>query len=475
MPAGGGTGTGGQIMSKVACYVCNYNGKDYAQNCIASVLKQIRVSENFHLYLVDNASTDGSVDCVREEFGIAVSVIRNPVNLGGAGGFNTALKDALQKSYDYCILLDNDITLAEGCISNLVRYMDEHADVGCIGAKIMVMDHPDYMQEFGVHLDFERYGLKHDYWYELDQGTEEVIESDCVASCALIARVSCLNQTRLFPEENFLYWDDLEFTYQIKLAGYRVVSLASAVAYHKGKKKPGTDTAPGYYGMRNRIKFFARYEKEEGLPRLCRNILEEYFQFFFGSASKGFHAANSSRMFALDDFVHKCYGKAENRKVFPMDEKEDRVKKITSGMEVIYLELPETEDDVLMETAGALCRRLDEISHIQKVVGVVGDSAKADSVMRNLKHYYGKELECTAAEHLDGVVFRPCRHIKDVREDIRPIVWIDKYLNCVETQEDYQYVRTYPYLRDFFVNIHYDWMMQGILEERNRENGLGKV
>lgn len=142
------------------------------------------------------------------------------------------------------------------------------------------------------------------------------------------------------------------------------------------------------------------------------------------------------------------------------------------GRETVYLELPETEEDVLMETAGALCRRLDEIGHIHKVVGVVGDSAKADRVMRKLKKYYEKELECIAAEHLDGVVFRPCRHIKDVREDIRPIVWIDKYLNCVETQEDYEYVRAYPYLRDFFVEIHYEWLMQGILEERNRENGL---
>ena len=224
---------------------------------------------------MDNASTDGSAECIRKAYGTQVTVLENVVNLGGAGGFNRALKDAVERGYTYVILLDNDVTLAPGCILALTQYMEEHEEVGCIGTKIMMMDHPEYMQEFGVHLDFEHYNLIHDYWFELDQGTEEIIESDCVASCALIARVSCLSKTDLFPEENFLYWDDLEFTYQIKLAGYKVISLASAVAYHKGKKKPCNNTAPGYYGIRNRLKFFAKYESEERLSHLCRNILED--------------------------------------------------------------------------------------------------------------------------------------------------------------------------------------------------------
>lgn len=472
------------MAGRTGCYVCNYNGKEYVRKCLKSVLAQAEVNDSFQLYMVDNASTDGSVECVREDFGEKVNLLCNPVNLGGAGGFNTALKDAMKKGYDYVILLDNDIELGKGCISNFIQYMDAHEETGCAGAKIMIMDHPEYMQEFGVHLDFERYRLIHDYWYELDQGTEEVIESDCLASCALIIRTSCLESTNLFPEENFLYWDDLEFTYQIKLAGYRVVSLASCVAYHKGKKKPGTDTAPGYYGIRNRVKFFSKYEKEERLSQLCRNILEEYFQFFFGSASKGFQASNSSRMFALDDFVHKCYGKADSRKVFPMDEKDDRVKKITEGVDTVYVMLPETGNDALMEAVGALCRRLDEIDHVKRVVGVAEDYTENDaennaenntgtgnrveSFQEKLIRYYGRKLEVVSQVQKDVVIFRPCSHIKDVTEDIRPAVWVDKYLNCVGTWEDYQYVKAYPYLRDFFVDMHYEWLMQGILEERRR-------
>lgn len=460
-------------MSEIGCYVCNYNGKEYAKKCIQSVLGQIQGYEKFNLFLVDNASTDDSVKCIREEYGAEVTILENAVNLGGAGGFNRALMDAMDRNYTYVILLDNDITLAPGCISALVQYMEEQDDVGCIGAKINMMDHPDYMQEFGVHLDFEKYVLRHDYWYELDKETEEVIESDCVASCALIVRVSCLNGTDLFPEENFLYWDDLEFTYQIKRSGYRVISLASAVAYHKGKKKACTDTASYYYGMRNRIKFFSKYETEERLPRLCRNLLEDCFQYFFGSAMKGFHASNSSRMFALDDFVHKQYGMIDSCKCFAMDEEADRVGKIVENKKAICVKLPGEATEVFFEATGALCRRLDELGYIERKIMLVSSIMEEESIKGRLRQYYEGDVECS--EFNDGIemVFRPCSHIKDIIEDIRPAVWFDKYLNCVENEEDYRYVKAYPYLLDFFMKTHYEWLMAGIVAERKRDRKDG--
>ena len=455
-------------MPKTACYICNFNGKEYVEKCISSVLEQAQVNELFHLYLIDNASTDGTVECVKEKFGAIVEIIQNSVNLGGAGGFNVALKDAIAKKYDYVVLLDNDVTLAPDCISNLIRYMDEHSDVGCAGAKIMIMDHPEYIQEFGVHLDFEHYGLIHDYFGEMDRGTEYVIESDCVASCALIARISCLNQTNLFPTENFLYWDDLEFTYQIKLAGYKVVSLASAVVYHKGKKKEATDTALGYYGMRNRVKFFSKYEKEERLPHLCRNILDDCFQFFFGNALKGLHASNSSRMFALDDFVHKHYGKVDGYKIYSMDRKEDKIKKIVEDQKAVYIELPNKNDPILMKCVGTLCRRLDEVKSIGQVRIVLTQDMEQDDIQEILKCYYEKEAEYVHSINSNGIVFRPCLHVKDVTEDISPIIWIDQYLNCIKDNDDFKWIQSYPYIKEFFINIHYEWLMQGILNERKR-------
>ena len=78
-------------------------------------------------------------------------------------------------------------------------------------------------------------------------------------------------------------------------------------------------------------------------------------------------------------------------------------------------------------------------------------------------------MECSTDPVKNGVIFRPCNHVKNITKDIRPAVWFDKYLNCVENQEDYRYIEAYPYLQEFFVNIHYEWLMKGILAERERK------
>lgn len=451
-------------MARVGCYICNFNGRDYVVNCAASVLGQMEISDNFRLYVVDNASTDDSVTELQKRFGNKVEIIQNDVNLGGAGGFNTGLRHAQQCDYDYVILLDNDITVADGCINNLIQYIDQDSSIGCVGTKIMIMDRPEYIQEFGGQLDWEQYDLIKDYWYELDTGTEDVIESDWVSSCALIARVDAVKKTTLFPEENFLFWDDIDFTYQFKKAGYKVMSLASAKVYHKGKKKPVTNTALGYYGMRNRVKFFSKYEEQDRLPHFCRNILEQYFHTFFGSASKGFLKANSSRMFALDDFVHKCYGRIADYKLYKMDEKQDSLHFALKNVKSVLIEYP--EDESLLEAVGVLCRRLDEYPEIEKAVLVKnpGDEKHGKNVLRR---YYEKEIHFTDA-YTDELVMKPCIHFRNVQENIFPKIWFDKYLNCIVDEDGYDRVQAFSYMKDFFVNTLYEWLMAGILEERKR-------
>ena len=220
--------------------------------------------------------------------------------------------------------------------------------------------------------------------------------------------------------------------------------------------------------MRNRVKFFAKYEKEEKLSYLCKNILEDCFAFFFGSAMKGFLASNSSRMFALDDFVHKHYGKIDPEKVFSMDEKEDSIWQIVKNEEVVYIEFPDKEKALLMEAVGSLFRRLDEMNHIKQVLLLLAPGKDIDKAKAELKRYYEKDVIFVSEIEKNGSIFRPCSHFTKVNEDISPIIWFDKYLNCIKNHEDFKYIKSYPYLKEFFVNMHYDWLMKGILEERKR-------
>ncbi len=85
-------------MKKIGIVICNYNKKEYVVNCIQSVLES--KTDDFDIYVVDNASTDGSVEAVREQYGEQVTLLVNSENLGGSGGFNTGIRKVLEEDYE---------------------------------------------------------------------------------------------------------------------------------------------------------------------------------------------------------------------------------------------------------------------------------------------------------------------------------------------------------------------------------------
>ena len=425
-------------MESKTCYIVNFNAKEYVLSCLDSVINSSKLPDGIEICVVDNASTDGSAQAVKDTYGARVRVIENEKNLGGAGGFNTALRDAIDNNIKYAILLDNDIRVDKNCISNMISYLDEHADVGAVGAKIMIMDKPEFIQEFGGHLDMNNYYFKTDYWYEKDNENIENIESEWLTSCAVAVRMEAAKKTNLFPEENFLFWDDIQFTWEIGKSGYKLISLADAKVWHKGKKKALVNTSAAYYSMRNRTKFFAVCEKEERLAFFCEKILDEYFNVFFGSALKGLDKMNSTRMFALDDFVHKNYGKIRDDVLWGFDGNADKIHLLNLDNKKIFIKDDKNSSIEMQETINILQNRLEQLQ------AVVVDNEK-DSDM----------------------VFVPCSHIADVKEDILPKIWFDKYLNIIADEKDYGYVKAMPYMKELFVKMHYDWLMQGIVEERD--------
>ena len=148
-------------MKQVAIVICNYNKIDYVLNCINSV--KISSNENYDIYVVDNASTDGSADAIKKEFGQSINLIVNNVNLGGSGGFNTGIKEALKKDYKYVMLLDNDVILDKNAIQAAFEYMEENSDVAVVGSKLYSMDITNQIQELGANIDFENFYIKPNY------------------------------------------------------------------------------------------------------------------------------------------------------------------------------------------------------------------------------------------------------------------------------------------------------------------------
>ena len=112
-------------MNPIAAVICNYNKSKYVTECIQSVLESS--VRNFDIIVVDNASTDDSAACIREKYAGKLVLLENQENLGGSGGFNTGIRYAMEKGYEYVWCLDNDVLVDEKAVSVLYDFLENYS------------------------------------------------------------------------------------------------------------------------------------------------------------------------------------------------------------------------------------------------------------------------------------------------------------------------------------------------------------
>lgn len=325
-------------MKTTGIVICNYNKCDYVLGCIQSVLES--KTDDYDLYVVDNASTDDSVEKIQELYGDRLNLIVNEENLGGSGGFNTGIRKVVSAGYKYVWCLDNDVLVDEEALPYLVKFLDEHEETGMVGSKVYHMENPDYVQQFGITIDFNELCVEAKYLNEFEDGTmPEVVYSDAVAACSVLVRTSLIKEIGPMPEANFLYWDDTEWGYRCNRAGYKVASYGKSKVLHAmGAKKESVNTFPVYYAWRNWINFFIKYTPEEDMERVAETFIQSVFEIVYGGYYRGEYNKAKTVMYAYDDALHGVYGKAPADKIFDIDYDHSKLQKLVEGKEVIYIE-----------------------------------------------------------------------------------------------------------------------------------------
>lgn len=325
-------------MKTTGIVICNYNKCDYVLGCIQSVLES--KTDDYDLYVVDNASTDDSVEKIQELYGDRLNLIVNEENLGGSGGFNTGIRKVVSAGYKYVWCLDNDVLVDEEALTYLVKFLDEHEETGMVGSKVYHMENPDYVQQFGITIDFNELCVEAKYLNEFEDGTmPEVVYSDAVAACSVLVRTSLIKEIGPMPEANFLYWDYTEWGYRCNRAGYKVASYGKSKVLHAmGAKKESVNTFPVYYAWRNWINFFIKYTPEENMERVAETFIQSVFEIVYGGYYRGEYNKAKTVMYAYDDALHGVYGKAPADKIFDIDYNHSKLQKLVEGKEVIYIE-----------------------------------------------------------------------------------------------------------------------------------------
>jgi len=214
------------MMARVSVIVLNWNGKPFLKECLDSLRTQ--TFRDFETILVDNGSTDGSVQYARQEFP-DVRIVGLDYNAGFARGNNMGIQAS---SGQYIALLNNDARAHPRWLEALTTTLDARPEVGFCTSKILLYDQPGVIDSAGDLFYTCGVGEKRGR-SETDRGQFAQLQP-VFGACAAAAlyRRSMLEDVGLFDEDFFAYAEDVDLSFRAQLAGYQCLYVPEAVVYH---------------------------------------------------------------------------------------------------------------------------------------------------------------------------------------------------------------------------------------------------
>ena len=232
-------------LGLVTVVIVNWNGGLYIRECLNSLEKQ--TVPEFSIIMVDNGSSDGSLELVRESFA-EVHIIPLEKNLGFAGGNNIALKGV---TTEFVALLNNDAMPHANWLANLVDALHNHPTTGFAASKMLFYHKPDLIDRAGDVFTTAGTALLRGRGKDAEAYDKKEYVFGACAGAALY-RTAMLRDIGLFDEDFFLLYEDVDLSFRAQLNGYRCIYVPEAVVYHVGSGSIGDDSPTSvYYSHRN--------------------------------------------------------------------------------------------------------------------------------------------------------------------------------------------------------------------------------
>jgi len=294
---------------KVAIIILNWNGWRDTIECLES-LQQITYP-NYQIIVVDNGSTDDSVEKIKAwargeipveskflkydpstkpvqwiEYDRATAeasgsteeetklrglppyhrlvIIQTGDNLGFSGGNNIGIKYALAQGADYVLLLNDDTVVAPGFVEPLIEVCIQDRNVGMAGPKINYYDHPDTIHSAGGKVSLWRGQAWHVGLLEKDVGQYEAIRAvEYLTGCVLLVSREVCETIGLLDENYFLYFEDTDWCLRARSAGFELVYVPSSQVWHKTSITLWTsrNTTQAFYLTRNQLYFMRKHAR----------------------------------------------------------------------------------------------------------------------------------------------------------------------------------------------------------------------
>ena len=223
----------------VSIILVNWNTRELLYNCINSVYRNTSNS-NFEIIVVDNASSDDSVDMLKLEFG-DVKVIANTKNRGFSAANNQGM---LASKGRYILLLNSDTIVLDNAIDKAVAFADAHKQVAVVGPRVLNPDNTlqltcfmfpsilnmllsaSYLYKLFPKSRF--FGRERMTWWSRD----DVREVDVVTGCFMLVRREAIEAVGMMDERFFMYGEETDWCYRFKQAGWKVMFTPISTIIH---------------------------------------------------------------------------------------------------------------------------------------------------------------------------------------------------------------------------------------------------
>jgi len=227
--------------------VLNWNGKKWLNDCFRSLRKINYPKSRYEVIMIDNASSDDSVAYVKKKFPW-VKICKLDKNYGFDEGYNMGIEKSKAKG-DYLVILNNDTEVEKDWLIEMVEVAEKDKSIGVCGSKIVDERLGEvgegYMSLLGVPIQKAGDNVKECFWI-----------SDC---SALIRRVVKDKMGKIYDDDFFIYFEEIDVCWRARLLGYKVVFVPKSVVYHKGA---ATASRVGwimkFYHYRNKIWTFRK-------------------------------------------------------------------------------------------------------------------------------------------------------------------------------------------------------------------------
>lgn len=219
---------------KIAIIIVTYNARQYLPDCLSSLEKIDYPKDLYRVIVVDNHSTDSTVEFVKKGFPWAY-LIENKENIGFAGGNNIGIRYAIQNDFDYVYLLNQDTAVEPDFLSKAYEAIENNQQIGAVQSRLMFFEKNNIVNSIGNRIHFLGFGYAGGNGRHISQYSfpSSDIEITYPSGAACLIRLSVLKEIGLFHDTFFMYHEDLDLGWRMRLAGYLCALVPKSVVYHK--------------------------------------------------------------------------------------------------------------------------------------------------------------------------------------------------------------------------------------------------